>query len=68
MNKLSLVKINALEKPLYKVEKDYVLKEEKIDTMRRDVSDMKNIFKSWIDVCMISVVCDIHLLCKLWLT
>ena len=43
-----------------KVEHDHVLKEEKFDTMRRDVSEMKNVCttKSRADVCSSNVVFD----------
>lgn len=49
--KRSLVDMNALKERLSKVESDYVLKEEKIDTMGRDVCEMRNASKSWADVC-----------------
>ncbi|MCO5600940.1 hypothetical protein L7F22_055057 [Adiantum nelumboides] len=47
--KHSFVEINALKECLSKVENDYALKEEKMDTMRRDVSEMKDVSKSWAD-------------------
>lgn len=57
--KRSLVDLNALKERMSKVEHDHVLKEEKFDTMRRDVSEMKNVCttKSWADVCS-NVVSD----------
>ncbi|MCO5594279.1 hypothetical protein L7F22_048308 [Adiantum nelumboides] len=48
--KRSFVELNALKKRLTKAENDYALKEEKMDTMRRDVSEMKDVSKSWADV------------------
>ncbi|MCO5585645.1 hypothetical protein L7F22_039580 [Adiantum nelumboides] len=55
--KRSLVDLNALKKRMCKVEHDHVLKEEKLDTMSRDVCDMKNVCtnKSWVDVCCSNV-------------
>ncbi|MCO5560135.1 hypothetical protein L7F22_013742 [Adiantum nelumboides] len=54
--KRSFVEMNALKERLTKAENDYALKEEKIDTMRRDVSEMKDVSKSWADVCNGNVV------------
>lgn len=56
--KHSLVDMNALKERLSKVESDYALKEEKLDTMRRDVSEMKDVSKSWADVCKSNAVFD----------
>ena len=54
--KRSLVEMNALKERLVKVEHDHVLKEEKMDTMRRDVIEMRNVSQSWADVCKNNVV------------
>ncbi|MCO5581281.1 hypothetical protein L7F22_035160 [Adiantum nelumboides] len=54
--KRSFVEMNALKERLTKAENDYALKEEKMDTMRRDVSEMKDVSKSWADVCNGNVV------------
>ncbi|MCO5557562.1 hypothetical protein L7F22_011128 [Adiantum nelumboides] len=56
--KRSFVEMNALKERLTKAENDYALKEEKMDTMRRDVSEMKDVSKSWADVCNGNVVSD----------
>ncbi|MCO5559623.1 hypothetical protein L7F22_013224 [Adiantum nelumboides] len=50
------VEMNALKERLSKVENDYALKEETMDTMRRDVSEMKDVSKLWVDVCNGTVV------------
>ncbi|MCO5547927.1 hypothetical protein L7F22_001382 [Adiantum nelumboides] len=55
--KCSFVEMNALKERLTKVENDYALKEEKMDTMRRNVSEMKDISKLRADVCNGNVVC-----------
>ena len=46
-------KIQETDEHLNKIELKEALKEEKLDTMRRDVSEMKNVCttKSWADVC-----------------
>ena len=56
--KRSLADLNALNERMSKV--DHVLKEEKFDTMSRDVSEMKNVCttKSWADVCNSNVLPD----------
>ncbi|MCO5559841.1 hypothetical protein L7F22_013445 [Adiantum nelumboides] len=46
----------AFKERLSKVENNYALKEEKIDTMKRDVSEMMDVSKSWTDVCNGNVV------------
>ncbi|RYA68327.1 hypothetical protein DD595_25590, partial [Enterobacter cloacae complex sp. 4DZ3-17B2] len=62
--KRSLVDLNALKERMSKVEHDHVLKEEKFDTMSRDVCDMKNVCtnKSWADVCGSNVVSNSSLM------
>ncbi|MCO5558495.1 hypothetical protein L7F22_012079 [Adiantum nelumboides] len=54
--KRSFVEMNALKERLTKAENDYALKKENMDTMKRDVSEMKNVSKSWADVCNGNVV------------
>ena len=49
--KRSLVDMSALKERLNKVESDHAWKEETIDTIRRDVCEMRNVSKSWADVC-----------------
>ena len=58
--KRSLADLNALKERMSKVEHDHVLKEEKFDTMSRDVSEMNNVCttKSWADVCNSNVLPD----------
>ena len=58
-------KIEEANERLNKIELKEALKEEKLDTMRRDVSEMKNVCttKSWADVCggdMLSNSSNIH--------
>ncbi|MCO5590579.1 hypothetical protein L7F22_044550 [Adiantum nelumboides] len=48
--------MNVLKERLSKVENDNALKEEKMHTMRRDVSEMKDVSKLWVDVCNGNVV------------
>ncbi|MCO5570478.1 hypothetical protein L7F22_024200 [Adiantum nelumboides] len=47
----SFVEMNALKEHLSKIENDYALKKKKMNTMRRDVSEMKDVSKSWAVVC-----------------
>ncbi|MCO5556734.1 hypothetical protein L7F22_010286 [Adiantum nelumboides] len=54
----SFVEMNALKERLSKVENDYALKGENMDTMRCDVSEMKDVTKLWADVCNGNVVFD----------
>ncbi|MCO5556860.1 hypothetical protein L7F22_010414 [Adiantum nelumboides] len=48
--------MNALKERLSKAENDHALKEENMDTMKRDVSEMKDVSKLWTDVCNGNVV------------
>lgn len=60
----TLVDMNALKERMTKVEHDYVAKEESIDTMKRDVSDMKNVCtaKSWAEICNGNVVSNLPIM------
>ncbi|MCO5598040.1 hypothetical protein L7F22_052129 [Adiantum nelumboides] len=50
--------MNALKERLSKVENDYALKKEKMETMRCEISEIKDASKSWTDVCNGNVIFD----------